>query len=152
MLWSLVKILVFVAIVAALAFGANLLMETGPGVQLVIGDIEFNLGPLQAVLVALVAIAALWLVLKLAGLIVAFLRFSFLLESPRYYIARGEYKEASQSASILLNESITVTAQSDPPRSDLPYSALFSPQYRRNTILASVPWFLQDIATYGIGI
>jgi len=88
------------------------------------------------------------------ALAVALLRFSFLLESPRYYIARGEYEEASQSASTLLNEPITITPESDPPNpaSDLPYSALFSAQYRRNTIFASVPWFLQDIATYGIGI
>jgi len=90
----------------------------------------------------------------LLAIAVAVLRFSFLLESPRYYIARGEYEEASQSASTLLNEPITLTAESDPPNpeSNLPYSALFSSQYRRNTIFASVPWFLQDIATYGIGI
>ena len=32
------------------------------------------------------------------------------------------------------------------------YGMLFSRQYRRATILASIPWFLQDLATYGIGI
>ena len=30
--------------------------------------------------------------------------------------------------------------------------ALFNKRYRRATILASVPWFLQDLSTYGIGI
>jgi hypothetical protein len=29
---------------------------------------------------------------------------------------------------------------------------LFNKRYRRATILASVPWFLQDLSTYGIGI
>jgi MFS transporter, putative metabolite transport protein len=29
---------------------------------------------------------------------------------------------------------------------------LFKKRYRRSTILASVPWFLQDLSTYGIGI
>jgi MFS transporter, putative metabolite transport protein len=29
---------------------------------------------------------------------------------------------------------------------------LFKKRYRRATILASVPWFLQDLSTYGIGI
>jgi MFS transporter, putative metabolite transport protein len=29
---------------------------------------------------------------------------------------------------------------------------LFKKRYRRATILASVPWFLQDLGTYGIGI
>jgi HemY protein len=75
MLWSLIKILVFVAIVAGLTFGATQLMETGPGVRLAVGTIEFNLGPLQAVLAALVVVAAIWLLLKLAGLLVAVLRF-----------------------------------------------------------------------------
>ncbi|WP_027183721.1 MFS transporter [Desulfovibrio inopinatus] len=32
------------------------------------------------------------------------------------------------------------------------YGMLFSKKYRRATILASVPWFLQDLGTYGIGI
>ncbi|PSB15200.1 MFS transporter [filamentous cyanobacterium CCP2] len=85
---------------------------------------------------------------------VAMLRFSFLLESPRYYIAKGNYDEASKAASILLDEPIALTPETDPPEEEpsLPYGALFSSQYRRNTIFASVPWFLQDIATYGIGI
>jgi len=32
------------------------------------------------------------------------------------------------------------------------FIALFGKRYRRATILASVPWFLQDLGTYGIGI
>ena len=32
------------------------------------------------------------------------------------------------------------------------FRALFTPRYRRATILAAVPWFLQDLGTYGIGI
>jgi MFS transporter, putative metabolite transport protein len=32
------------------------------------------------------------------------------------------------------------------------YTALFNASNRRATILASVPWFLQDLGTYGIGI
>ncbi|HUN85168.1 MAG TPA: MFS transporter [Terracidiphilus sp.] len=32
------------------------------------------------------------------------------------------------------------------------FLSLFSGRYRRATILASVPWFLQDLGTYGIGI
>lgn len=85
---------------------------------------------------------------------VSLLRFSFLLESPRYYMTRGEYDEASKAASILLEEPVTLTPETDPPAREpsLPYSQLFSARYRRNLIFASLPWFLQDIATYGIGI
>jgi MFS transporter, putative metabolite transport protein len=32
------------------------------------------------------------------------------------------------------------------------FLSLFGPRYSRATILASVPWFLQDLSTYGIGI
>ena len=32
------------------------------------------------------------------------------------------------------------------------YGNLFSKKHRKATILASVPWFLQDLGTYGIGI
>jgi MFS family permease len=90
----------------------------------------------------------------LMAIAVGILRLSFLLESPRYYLARGEYKEASQAAATLLDEPIELTPETDPPsqEANLSYGALFSSQYRRCTALASIPWFLQDIATYGIGI
>ena len=75
MLWSLIKILFFVALVAALALGATQLMESGQTVRLAVGNLEFTLGPMQSVIAALVLLAAIWLVFKLAGLLVAFLRF-----------------------------------------------------------------------------
>ncbi|MEM9569333.1 MAG: MFS transporter [Cyanobacteria bacterium P01_E01_bin.34] len=85
---------------------------------------------------------------------VAILRFQFLLESPLYYIARGEYEQASQAASELLEHPVNISAENEPlPRdSKLNYAALFSPEFAKRTILAAVPWFLQDIATYGVGI
>lgn len=51
----------------------------------------------------------------LLAIAVGVLRLSFLLESPRYYIARGEYEEASEAATTLLAESITITPETDPP-------------------------------------
>lgn len=85
---------------------------------------------------------------------VGMFRLTFLLESPRYYIARGEFDAASKAATLLLEEPITITPATDSHDGTalLPYTALFSPQLRRNTLFASLPWFLQDIATYGIGI
>lgn len=75
MIWSLVKVLFFVTIVAALAFGAGLLLDTGGGLRLAIGGWEFTLGPLQAVVVAVLLVALIWLVMRLTGLLVAILRF-----------------------------------------------------------------------------
>ena len=75
MLWSLLKVLIFVCLVAALAFGAALLLETDGGMRIAVGGWEFTLGPLQAVITALVALAALWLIIRLVGLLVACIRF-----------------------------------------------------------------------------
>lgn len=75
MLWSLLKVLIFVSIIAALTWGAGILMDTGGGMRIAVAGWEFTLGPLQAVLVALLAVAALWLLMKIVALIVAVLRF-----------------------------------------------------------------------------
>lgn len=75
MLWSLLKILVFVAIVALLAFGAGLLMETAGGVQITVAGTEYTLSALQSVIALGVLVVAVWLFLKLLSLLVATLRF-----------------------------------------------------------------------------
>lgn len=75
MLWSLLRILFFVIVVAGLAFGAGWLMETTGGIRIAAWGWEFTLGPLQAAIAALVAILALWIILKLTGLLVAVIRF-----------------------------------------------------------------------------
>lgn len=75
MLWSLLKILFFVAIVAGLALGAGYLMETGSGVRIAVANTEFTLGPLQAAIALLLLLLFVWLAIRLAGLIVAILRF-----------------------------------------------------------------------------
>ncbi|MEM9091107.1 MAG: MFS transporter [Cyanobacteria bacterium P01_F01_bin.53] len=103
------------------------------------------------------------------------LRLLFLLESPSYYLAKGEYELASKAASELLEKPIFFEPDEGPDqdlelatelvtesaaeskektehRGQLRYRDLFSSAYIRQTALASIPWFLQDIATYGIGI
>lgn len=75
MIWSFIKVVLFVAIVAGLTLGAGDLAETGSGVRISVADMEFSLGPVQMVVAVLVALLVLWLVMKLAGLIVATLRF-----------------------------------------------------------------------------
>lgn len=75
MLWSLIKILIFITLVAALAFGAGMVMETDTGLTLTVAGLEFTLGPLQSVIAAVALLLAVWLLLKVAGLLVAILRF-----------------------------------------------------------------------------
>lgn len=75
MLWSLLKILVFVAAVALLAFGANILLETSGGVQITVAGTEYTLGALQSVMALLALMLLTWLFLKLVSLLFATLRF-----------------------------------------------------------------------------
>ncbi len=75
MLWSLLKILVFVAIVALLALGAGVLMETAGGVQITVAGTEYTLGALQSVLALIALVLVVWLFFKLLSLLVAALKF-----------------------------------------------------------------------------
>lgn len=75
MLWSLLKILVFVAIIALLAFGAGLLLEMRGGMLITIAGTEYSLGPLKSVIALIALVVLVWLFLKLLSLLVATLKF-----------------------------------------------------------------------------
>ncbi|SFD67813.1 heme biosynthesis protein HemY [Roseivivax sediminis] len=75
MLWSLLKIVIFVAAVAALTLGAGYLMESTGGVMVTVAGTEYTLGPLQSVLALILLVVALYILFKLLSLLVAVLRF-----------------------------------------------------------------------------
>ena len=75
MIWSLVKIVLFVAVIAVVTLGAGLLLETGDVLRLSISGWEFTLGPVQAIVAVAAAFALLWLISKAVGLIMAVLHF-----------------------------------------------------------------------------
>ena len=75
MLWSLIKIVLFVAVVAALTWAAATLMESTGGVQVTIAGTEFTFGPLQSVIAAVLLVVLIWVVLKLLALLWAVARF-----------------------------------------------------------------------------
>ena len=75
MLWSLIKILSFVAMVMLISFGAGRLMEAQGGVMIQYAGLELSFGALQAALLVLGLLVSFWLVLKFLGLVVALLRF-----------------------------------------------------------------------------
>lgn len=75
MIWSFIKILLFIIFIAALALGAGHLMEAGGGLQARIGSWEFNLGPFQIIIAAILLLVLTWVSLKLLGFLVAIFRF-----------------------------------------------------------------------------
>jgi HemY protein len=67
--------MLFFVAVAAAALGAGYLLEFDGGLQISVGTNEFNLGALQAVILIGVLLLTFWVLLKLAGFLVALLRF-----------------------------------------------------------------------------
>ena len=75
MLWSLIKIILFVVLVAAAAMGAVYLMELDGGVRIAAAGYEINLTPLYAVILLIALVFLVWLTLRLLALLVAVLKF-----------------------------------------------------------------------------
>jgi HemY protein len=75
MLWSLTKVIFFVAAIAALALGLGSLAETGGAMRIIVAGWEFTIGPVQAVVLGILLIAVVWLALKVLGLLGAVIRF-----------------------------------------------------------------------------
>ena len=75
MLWSLIKIIVFIAAVAAMAWGAGYLLESEGGIQVTVMGTEYSFGPLQSVIGIIALVVAVWVLLKVLSLLVATWRF-----------------------------------------------------------------------------
>lgn len=75
MLLSALKILIFFAVVLAVTLGVVSLSEHGHALRLVYDGVEYSLGPVQALIGLVVVVLLGWLVVKLVGLALAFLRF-----------------------------------------------------------------------------
>ncbi|MCV2867242.1 heme biosynthesis protein HemY [Defluviimonas sp. WL0002] len=75
MIWSFIKIVVFVAVVAALTLLAGHLADQGSGLRLIVANTEFTLGPLQAAIAAVLLVILVWIALRILGLLIATLHF-----------------------------------------------------------------------------
>jgi len=82
-------------------------------------------------------------------------------ESPRWLIEKGEYEKAAQiiarivpavkdQIDLIVADALKHATKIE--RVKLKYSDLFKKEYLRRTVLAVVPWFSMDIATYGVGL
>ena len=159
------RFLLGIGIGADYPIGVSYIAESVPTrlrARLIVGAFAFQaLGSLLGVLVGLIMLkvdpsigAWRWMLASgvVPALIVVLLR-NGLPESVRWHLARGDYRQASDAASQLLESRIILTGQNSPrAEKALSFASLFHPRHRRRTVFASVPWFLQDISTYGIGI
>ena len=75
MLWSILKVLVFLGVVAALVFGLAWILDTPGVVRIDFGGRQFFLSPIGAVIGILVIVLVALVILKLLGLLGAVLRF-----------------------------------------------------------------------------
>ncbi|PYK10592.1 MAG: MFS transporter [Verrucomicrobia bacterium] len=85
-------------------------------------------------------------------------------DSPHWLMIRGKFARAALAFNRIMPEQreavlqITSSAgnqtvtNSIAPRKSLGIAVLFSRAYRGRTMLAAIPWFLMDIATYGVGL
>ena len=82
-------------------------------------------------------------------------------ESPHWLMSRGKFAEAAQAFIRIIPAQrqavLQLTGNQEKLAAPVPHvngglSILFSRRYRARTALVSIPWFLMDIATYGVGL
>ncbi len=80
-------------------------------------------------------------------------------ESPRWLAQNGREEEAVAVTEALVGHPVAVTAADREQKEETPEGLraliqprLFKRELRRRTAFTAAPWFLMDIATYGVGI
>jgi MFS family permease len=82
-------------------------------------------------------------------------------ESPHWLMSRGKFAEAAQAFIRIVpaqRQAVwQITGNQEQLASPVPHvngglPILFSRRYRARTALVTIPWFLMDIATYGVGL
>ena len=75
MLWPLLRGIIFIAIVAALALGVIFLLDLDSAAYITVAGREFTITPLLGIILAVVAFLAVWLTIRTVGLLWASLKF-----------------------------------------------------------------------------
>jgi len=82
-------------------------------------------------------------------------------DSPHWLMSRGRFTEAAQAFIRIIPEQretvLQITGDHEKLGASIPkvkagMATLFSPRYWARTALVTIPWFLMDIATYGVGL
>ncbi|MFH0822866.1 MAG: MFS transporter [Pseudomonadota bacterium] len=134
--------------------------------RMLVGAFSFQaLGMVGAALTGLLLLKVFpgqdcWRLMLAAGAIPAGIVLVFRItvpESARWCLSQGRVAEAVHILNQIIpgkKKEIEAAALREPASMEgrLGYRALFSRGRIRRTVLASVPWFLMDIATYGVGL
>jgi HemY protein len=75
MIWSLIRIILFICAIALVTFGITYVIETGGEVRVSIASMEYSFSPLVAVILVLLLLAAVWLAIVALGLMSAIFHF-----------------------------------------------------------------------------
>lgn len=119
MLWSILKVIIFVAIAVCLAYGASYLLETPGEVRFAFGNYEVLLSPLGFVIALAVVLLAAFLLMKLIGLLVAIMRFLLGDETAlSRYFARSRQRRGLDALTDAMN-----ALASDDAKGAMKYSA-----------------------------
>ena len=110
MLTTLVKALLFVFVVAGVIYGAEYLLTHGGELRLAVANVEFTLGPVQAVIAFVLLLVAVWLLLKLLGLALATLKF---LWGDETALTRYFNRSREQRGYKALSDALTLLAEGD---------------------------------------
>jgi HemY protein len=110
MIFSLIKTAIFIALATALAFGISYLQESSGGVLIDFQGKQYPLSPLMFVIGVILAFAAFWILLKLAGLLVAIIR---LLRGDKTAISRFFDKRREQRGYRALADGMVALASGE---------------------------------------
>ena len=110
MLWSITKIVVFIALIAAAAYGAIVLMGLQGGVRVEMAGQEYNLTLLTALIALILLVFAVWLALKVAAFLVAVLKF---INGDETAISRYFNKNRQEKGYRALTDSILALASGE---------------------------------------
>ncbi|NNU79259.1 heme biosynthesis protein HemY [Halovulum dunhuangense] len=110
MIWSIIKILVFIGVAAALTWGASLVLETPGEVRIAFAGREIALSPLGFLIGFVVVMLLAWAILRIVGLLVAVLRF---LTGDQTAISRYFDRNRERRGFDALGESLIALATGD---------------------------------------
>ena len=135
--------------------------------RLVLGAFSFQaIGAIAGTAIAAVVLAQkpelstwrLFYLLPVISVILVIWGRLFLPESSHWLVSQGRHEKADKQLRKLLTRKdidllrVEIADRTSTPKRSNNFAKLFKSKQRRRTILASLPWFLQDLSTYGIGI